>query len=186
MPQLEFREGLILENIEQQMINNIAVGIVRYAGNARNSLSGAERPVRILLSNDSNNNSAKAIYYFKSAFEALGIEHGDAGVFSSEQLRIAFYELNFDLALSVEKIKKSYRVKIFERGETIGGLEGNMPGGVNFEGKVKSFSYGVAIPKSGIDTIRYAIDDNIELLTKTPEYNENYHEIAKKLCKKYN
>lgn len=155
-----FDNGVLTEkadNVTPGFIQALSFGLIRYMGNSRDSSSGAERPLSILISYDGE--KTKEIFnYFADALETIGIEVGDAGVLEKKGLEIAFFDLNFDSGIFIGKEKDEIKIEIFERGDDIGGLEASLPGGVNFKGKVKSVPYALPIPQIAVNHIEHALN----------------------------
>ena len=171
-------------------IQAVTLGIVRYLGNAKEDESGLERPARVLIGGDTRESTEWMIRYFEEALETVGIDHGTVGVLPTPAINYAFYEMGYDLAIDITASHNPYTdngIKIFERGDTIGGLEATMPGGVAFSGTgtndsgenlshlVKKYPYGIKLSQSGVNAIENALENESGFDTHSPEFREDLH-----------
>ena len=171
-------------------IQAVTLGIVRYLGNAKEDESGLERPARVLIGGDTRESTEWMIRYFEEALETVGIDHGTVGVLPTPAINYAFYEMGYDLAIDITASHNSYTdngIKIFERGDTVGGLEATMPGGVAFSGTgtndsgenfshlVKKYPYGIKLSQSGVNAIENALENESGFDTHSPEFREDLH-----------
>ena len=174
-------------------IQAVTLGIVRYLGNAKEDESGLERPARVLIGGDTRESTEWMIRYFEEALETVGIDHGTVGVLPTPAINYAFYEMGYDLAIDITASHNPYTdngIKIFERGDTIGGLEATMPGGVAFSGTgtndsgenlshlVKKYPYGIKLSQSGVNAIENALENESGFDVHSPEFREDLHEDA--------
>ena len=175
-------------------IQTVTSGLIRYAGTSRESESGAERPLRVLVGGDTRESTEWILNDFEVALETVGVEHASVGVLPTPAINFAFFEMGFDLAIDVTASHNPYTdngIKIFERGDAIGGLEAAMPGGVNFKGtganskgedlsgNQQSFKFGVKLSQHGVNSIENALESETGFTyTSAVEYAENLHEDA--------
>jgi len=176
-------------------VRKIVAGLVRYAGNAKTSESGAELPLQVLLGGDRE--SEGVISLFEEALESAGCEHGNAGELPTAGLNFAFFDMGFDLAVAVfEDVNEknlddpTFNIEFFERGDQLGGLEAILPGGVNHKGtgsdekgtdlseKIKKFPYGLPVSQAGVNQIELAFQSDEDFPTATVELHEDLHEDA--------
>ena len=175
-------------------IQAITLGIVRYLGNARETADGMERPVKVLLGGDTRESTEWILRYFEEALETVGIDHGNVGVLPTPAINYAFYQMGYDLAIDVtasHNPASDNGIKIFERGDSIGGLEAVMPGGVGFKGTgtttsgkdlsscIKKYPYGVKLSQAGVQAIENALENETGFDVGSVEYAEDLHQQAK-------
>lgn len=175
-------------------VQAITLGIVRYLGNARETADGMERPVKVLLGGDTRESTEWILRYFEEALETVGIDHGNVGVLPTPAINYAFYQMGYDLAIDVtasHNPASDNGVKIFERGDSIGGLEAVMPGGIGFKGTgtttsgkdlssfVKKYPYGVKLSQAGVQAIENALENETGFDVGSVEYAEDLHQQAK-------
>ena len=175
-------------------IQAITLGIVRYLGNARETEDGMERPAKVLLGGDTRESTEWILRYFEEALETVGIDHGNVGVLPTPAINYAFYEMCYDLAIDVtasHNPASDNGIKIFERGDTIGGLESVMPGGVGFKGtgttstgkdlsaQLKKYPYGIKLSQAGVNAIENALENETGFDVGAVEFAENLHDDAK-------
>jgi hypothetical protein len=176
-----FKDGIIsqpVDAITPGFVQALTMGFLRYMGNARESESGAERPLRVLLCHDDTEEAEEKLRFFEEALETVGVEHGDAGSLSVPALNIAFFELKYDAGIAIYFEDDEIKIEIFECGEEIGGLEASMPGGVNYEGKARSLPYGTPLTQAGVNVIEHALNTETGFETATTELNEDLHDEA--------
>ena len=182
------------DDFTPDFIQTVTSGLIRYAGTARESESGAERPLRVLVGGDTRESTEWILNDFEVALETVGVEHASVGVLPTPAINYAFFEMGFDLAIDVTASHNPYTdngIKIFERGDAIGGLEAAMPGGVNFKGtganskgedlsgNQQSFNFGVKLSQHGVNSIENALESETGFTyTSAVEYAENLHEDA--------
>lgn len=175
-------------------IQAITLGIVRYLGNARETEDGMERPAKILLGGDTRESTEWILRYFEEALETVGIDHGNVGVLPTPAINYAFYEMGYDLAIDVtasHNPASDNGIKIFERGDAIGGLESVMPGGVGFQGtgttpsgkdlsaRLKKYPYGIKLSQAGVNAIENALENETGFDVGAVEFAEYLHDDAR-------
>ena len=175
-------------------IQAITLGIVRYLGNARETEDGMERPVKVLLGGDTRESTEWILRYFEEALETVGIDHGNVGVLPTPAINYAFYEMGYDLAIDVtasHNPASDNGIKIFERGDAIGGLESVMPGGVGFQGtgttpsgkdlsaRLKKYPYGIKLSQAGVNAIENALENETGFDVGVVEFAEYLHDDAR-------
>ena len=175
-------------------IQAITLGIVRYLGNARETEDGMERPVKVLLGGDTRESTEWILRYFEEALETVGIDHGNVGVLPTPAINCAFYEMGYDLAIDVtasHNPASDNGIKIFERGDAVGGLESVMPGGVGFQGTgttpsgkdlsahLKKYPYGIKLSQAGVNAIENALENETGFDVGAVEFAEYLHDDAK-------
>ena len=175
-------------------IQAITLGIVRYLGNARETEDGMERPVKVLLGGDTRESTEWILRYFEEALETIGIDHGNVGVLPTPAINYAFYEMGYDLAIDVtasHNPASDNGIKIFERGDAIGGLESVMPGGVGFQGtgttpsgkdlsaRLKKYPYGIKLSQAGVNAIENALENETGFDVGVVEFAEYLHDDAR-------
>lgn len=175
-------------------IQAITLGIVRYLGNARETEDGMERPAKVLLGGDTRESTEWILRYFEEALETVGIDHGNVGVLPTPAINYAFYEMGYDLAIDVtasHNPASDNGIKIFERGDAIGGLESVMPGGVGFQGTgtipsgkdlsahLKKYPYGIKLSQAGVNAIENALENETGFDVGAVEFAEYLHDDAK-------
>lgn len=156
-----FKNGVLTEKfdaITPGFVEALSIGFIRYMGDSRTSKSGMERPLSVLFSVGKAENSEKIFEYFKNAFEIIGIDFEKRENLSKEDLKKQFFDEDFDSGISINSEKDEIKIEIFERGDDIGGLEASLPGGVNFEGKVKSVDHALPIPQIAVNHIEHALN----------------------------
>ena len=174
-------------------IQAITLGIVRYLGNARETEDGMERPAKVLLGGDTRESTEWILRYFEEALETVGIDHGNVGVLPTPAINYAFYEMGYDLAIDVtasHNPASDNGIKIFERGDAIGGLESVMPGGVGFQGtgttpsgkdlsaRLKKYPYGIKLSQAGVNAIENALENETGFDVGAVEFAEYLHDDA--------
>lgn len=177
-------------------IQAITLGIVRYLGTARETEDGMERPVKVLLGGDTRESTEWILRYFEEALETVGVDHGNVGVLPTPAINYAFYQMDYDLAIDItasHNPASDNGIKIFERGDSIGGLEAVMPGGVGFKGTgttssgqdlsshLKKYPYGVKLSQAGVYAIENALENETGFDVGSIEFAEDLHENAKSL-----
>ena len=175
-------------------IQAITLGIVRYLGNARETADGMERPVEVLLGGDTRESTEWILRNFEEALETVGIDHGNVGVLPTPAINYAFYQMGYDLAIDVTASHNPATdngIKIFERGDSIGGLEAVMPGGVGFKGtgttssgqdlshEIKKYPFGVKLSQAGVNAIENALENETGFDVGVVEFAEDLHADAK-------
>ena len=175
-------------------IQAITLGIVRYLGNARETEDGMERPAKVLLGGDTRESTEWILRYFEEALETVGIDHGNVGVLPTPAINYAFYEMGYDLAIDVtasHNPASDNGIKIFERGDAIGGLESVMPGGVGFQGtgttpsgkdlsaRLKKYPYGIKLSQAGVNAIENALENETGFDVGVVEFAEYLHDDAR-------
>ena len=175
-------------------IQAITLGIVRYLGNARETEDGMERPAKVLLGGDTRESTEWILRYFEEALETVGIDHGNVGVLPTPAINYAFYEMGYDLAIDVtasHNPASDNGIKIFERGDAIGGLESVMPGGVGFQGtgttpsgkdlsaRLKKYPYGIKLSQAGVNAIENALENETGFDVGVVEFTEYLHDDAR-------
>lgn len=175
-------------------IQAITLGIVRYLGNARETEDGMERPTKVLLGGDTRESTEWILRYFEEALETVGIDHGNVGVLPTPAINYAFYEMGYDLAIDVtasHNPASDNGIKIFERGDAIGGLESVMPGGVGFQGtgttpsgkdlsaRLKKYPYGIKLSQAGVNAIENALENETGFDVGVVEFAEYLHDDAR-------
>lgn len=175
-------------------IQAITLGIVRYLGNARETEDGMERPVKVLLGGDTRESTEWILRYFEEALETVGIDHGNVGVLPTPAINYAFYEMGYDLAIDVtasHNPASDNGIKIFERGDAVGGLESVMPGGVGFQGTgttpsgkdlsahLKKYPYGIKLSQAGVNAVENALENETGFDVGAVEFAEYLHDDAK-------
>ena len=175
-------------------IQAITLGIVRYLGNARETEDGMERPAKVLLGGDTRESTEWILRYFEEALETVGIDHGNVGVLPTPAINYAFYEMGYDLAIDVtasHNPASDNGIKIFERGDAIGGLESVMPGGVGFQGtgttpsgkdlsaRLKKYPYGIKLSQAGVNAIENALENETGFDVGVIEFAEYLHDDAR-------
>ena len=175
-------------------IQAITLGIVRYLGNARETEDGMERPAKVLLGGDTRESTEWILRYFEEALETIGIDHGNVGVLPTPAINYAFYEMGYDLAIDVtasHNPASDNGIKIFERGDAIGGLESVMPGGVGFQGtgttpsgkdlsaRLKKYPYGIKLSQAGVNAIENALENETGFDVGVVEFAEYLHDDAR-------
>ena len=84
-----FKNGILTEKFEAitpGFIEALSIGFVRYMGDSRTSKSGMERPLSVLFSVDTHENSEIIYQYFASAFKIIGIDYEPAGNIDVKEL----------------------------------------------------------------------------------------------------
>ena len=175
-------------------IQAITLGIVRYLGNARETADGMERPVKVLLGGDTRESTEWILRNFEESLETVGIDHGNVGVLPTPAINYAFYQMGYDLAIDVTASHNPATdngIKIFERGDSIGGLEAVMPGGVGFKGtgttssgqdlshEIKKYPFGVKLSQAGVNAIENALENETGFDVGVVEFAEDLHADAK-------
>lgn len=181
-----FKNGVLSEPVDSVtagFVQALTLGLIRYMGNSRTTTSGMERPLSAMLSYDEA--SAEVEQFFEDALETLGVEHADVGRLSRNALKIAFFDLNFDLGILIRTKNDLVNIEIFERGDDIGGLEASLPGGVNFEGKVKSVNYALPIPQIAVNHIEHSLNTAVGFDAKPAEFHQDLSNIALEAYKKH-
>lgn len=156
-----FKDGVLTEKfdaITPGFIEALTIGFIRYMGDSRTSKSGMERPLSVLFSVDDHENSKIVYKYFEDAFKIIGIDYISAGNLDVETLKEKFFKTGFDSGISIKAQNEDIKIEIFERGDDIGGLEASLPGGVNFEGKVKSVNHALPIPQIAVNHIEHSLN----------------------------
>lgn len=136
-----------------EFVQAIACGLYDYAKDQQ------REKFKVLLSGDTRESTGWILRNFESAFEALGIEFGNAGVLPTPAINFVFYEMGFDYAIDVTASHNPFEyngVKIFERGE----------------------KYGVKLSPEGQTVIENAIDEQKRCAVVAPELREDLHEDA--------
>ena len=154
-----FKNGVLSEKIDAitpGFIEALSIGLTRYMGDARTADTGEERPLSVMFSVEKP--AEKVFEYFKNAFDYVGIDYYNLGDKSIETLKETFYNEDYDCGISIRKNHDKVEIEIFERGDDIGGLEASLPGGVNFEGKVKSVNHALPIPQIAVNHIEHALN----------------------------
>ena len=167
---------------------------MRYLGNARETADGMERPVKVLLGGDTRESTEWILRNFEEALETVGIDHGNVGVLPTPAINYAFYQMGYDLAIDVTASHNPATdngIKIFERGDSIGGLEAVMPGGVGFKGtgttssgqdlshEIKKYPFGVKRSQAGVNAIENALENETGFDVGVVEFAEDLHADAK-------
>ena len=98
------------------------------------------------------------ISYFEDAFKTIGIDYEKRDNLTIDDLKTQFYDEDFDSGISIKTNGDEIEIELFERGDDIGGLEASLPGGVNFEGKVKSVDHALPIPQIAVNHIEHALN----------------------------
>ena len=75
-----------------------------------------------------------------------------------EALKKQFFDEDYDSGIVIKSEDDEIKIELFERGDDIGGLEASLPGGVNFEGKVKSVDHALPIPQIAVNHIEHALN----------------------------
>lgn len=156
-----FNNGTLSEKFESVtpgFIEAFSIGLIRYMGDARTSKSGMERPLSVLFSVEKSDEVEEKFGYFKDAFETIGIDFNNAGEISANELKEKFYKEDYDCGILLYSENDELKIEAFERGDDIGGLEASLPGGVNFEGKVKSVDHALPIPQIAVNHIEHALN----------------------------
>lgn len=156
-----FKDGILTEKfdaITPGFIEALSIGFIRYMGDSRTSKSGMERPLSVLFSVDIAENSKTIFSYFEDAFKTIGIDYEKRDNLDVETLKKQFFDEDFDSGILIKSEKDEIKIELFERGDDIGGLEASLPGGVNFEGKVKSVDHALPIPQIAVNHIEHALN----------------------------
>lgn len=156
-----FENGVLSEKIEAVtpgFIEALSIGFLRYMGDSRTSKSGMERPLSVMFSVDENESSKTVFEYFKQTFDYIGIDYKNAGDIETEKLKKLFFDQDYDSGIRIWTFEDEIKIEIFERGDDIGGLEATLPGGVNFEGKIKSVNHALPIPQIAVNHIEHALN----------------------------
>lgn len=156
-----FKNGILSEKIDAitpGFIEALSIGFIRYMGDSRTSKSGMERPLSVLFSVEDDEDVKTIFSYFENAFKTIGIDYGLAGALDVETLKERFFKNDFDSGILIRKNSEDIEIELFERGDDIGGLEASLPGGVNFEGKVKSVEHALPIPQIAVNHIEHALN----------------------------
>jgi hypothetical protein len=156
-----FKNGILSEKIDAitpGFIEALSIGFIRYMGDSRTSKSGMERPLSVLFSVEDNEDAKTIFSYFENAFKTIGIDYELAGALDVETLKERFFKNDFDSGILIRKNSEDIEIELFERGDDIGGLEASLPGGVNFEGKVKSVEHALPIPQIAVNHIEHALN----------------------------
>jgi len=156
-----FENGVLSEKIEAVtpgFIEALSIGFLRYMGDSRTSKSGMERPLSVMFSVDENESSKTVFEYFKQTFDYIGIDYKNVGDVETEKLKNLFFDQDYDSGIRIWTFEDEIKIEIFERGDDIGGLEATLPGGVNFEGKVKSVNHALPIPQIAVNHIEHALN----------------------------
>ena len=181
-----FKNGVLSERTEAitaGFIQALTMGLIRYMGNSRTTVSGLERPLSVMLSYDETSKEIER--YFEDALETIGVEHADVGKLEKKALKIAFFDLGFDLGIFIRTKNELTKIEFFERGDDIGGLEAVLPGGVNFEGKVKSVNYALPIPQIAVNHIEHTLNTEVGFDTKPAEFHQDLRKEALKAYKNH-
>lgn len=161
MPKAFFNNGVLsekLDSVTPGFIEAFSIGFIRYMGDSRTSDSGMERPLSVLFSVEKTEEINRIFGYFKEAFDIIGIDYENAGEIKNEELKKKFYDEKFDSGISLKEKDGELKIEVFERGDDIGGLEASLPGGVNFEGKVKIVNHALPIPQIAVNHIEHALN----------------------------
>jgi hypothetical protein len=156
-----FKDGILTEKFEAitpGFVEALSIGFIRYMGDSRTSKSGMERPLSVLFSVDTDDNSKTIFSYFEDAFKTIGIDYEKRDNLTIDALKTQFYDEDFDSGISIKANGDEIEIELFERGDDIGGLEASLPGGVNFEGKVKSVDHALPIPQIAVNHIEHALN----------------------------
>ncbi len=156
-----FRNGVLSEKIDSitpGFIEAFSIGLIRYMGDSRTSKSGMERPLSVLFSVEEDEEVKNVFGFFKGAFETIGIDYESRLNLEREALKESFFDENYDCGILIKRAGEDINIEVFERGDDIGGLEASLPGGVNFEGKVKSVDHAVDIPQIAVNHIEHALN----------------------------
>ena len=156
-----FKNGIFSEKIDAitpGFIGALTIGLVRYMGDARTDELGMERPLAVAFSVKKSENSQMIYDFFKSTFDLAGLDYKNLGEKSREDLKTTFFDDGFDCGIMIYDKNDEIKLEIFERGDDIGGLEASLPGGVNFEGKVKSVNHALPIPQIVVNQIEHALN----------------------------
>ena len=156
-----FENGIFSEKLDAitpDFITALSVGLIRYMGDARTDESGLERPLSVMFAVNHPEETAKIYQYFEDAFQEIGIDYENLGEKSSEELKNIFFDRGADCGIFMTAENDDLKLEIFERGDDIGGLEASLPGGVNFEGKVKSVNHALPIPQIAVNHIEHALN----------------------------
>jgi hypothetical protein len=156
-----FNDGILSEKFESVtpgFIEAFSIGLIRYMGDSRTSKSGMERPLSVLFSVENSEKVTEIFEYFKEAFEIIGIDYKNAGEISADDLKEKFFKEDYDCGILLYSSGDELKIEAFERGDDIGGLEASLPGGVNFEGKVKSVDHALPIPQIAVNHIEHALN----------------------------
>jgi hypothetical protein len=156
-----FENGILREQadvITPGFIEALSIGFVRYMGDSRTDESGLERPLSVMFTVEKTENAEKIFEYFKNAFDFIGIDYQNLGNKPLETLKEKFFEKQYDSGIAIREKNSEIEIEIFERGDEIGGLEASLPGGVNFEGKVKSVNHALPIPQIAVNHIEHALN----------------------------
>ena len=159
-----FKDGVFSEKfvaITPGFVEAFSIGLIRYMGDSRTAATGEERPLSCLFSVAEDANSAQIFGYFKDAFEYLGIDFENLGAKPLDVLKTALYDKDCDAGLAIRAHDDEIKIEVFERGDEVGGLEASLPGGVNFEGKVKFASHALPIPQIAVNHIEHALNTEI-------------------------
>ena len=156
-----FKDGILTEKfdaITPGFVEALSIGFIRYMGDSRTSKSGMERPLSVLFSIDSDEKTKTIYKYFEDAFKIIGIDFEKRENLEIEKLKEQFFNEDFDSGIAIRTSGDEIEIEIFERGDDIGGLEASLPGGVNFEGKVKSVNHALPIPQIAVNHIEHALN----------------------------
>jgi hypothetical protein len=156
-----FKDGILTEKIDAitpGFIEALSIGFIRYMGDSRTSESGMERPLSVLFSVDGTENSKTIFGYFEDAFKTIGIDYEKRDNLDVETLKKDFFDKGYDSGIVINSEDDEIKIELFERGDDIGGLEASLPGGVNFEGKVKSVDHALPIPQIAVNHIEHALN----------------------------
>ncbi len=156
-----FEDGVLTEKLEAVtpgFVEAFSIGLIRYMGDSRTSKTGMERPLSVLFSTVNTDEIKKIFEYFKEAFDIIGIDYKNAGELSAEELKNKFFDEDYDCGIILYQDGDDIKIEVYERGDDIGGLEASLPGGVNFEGKIKSVDYALPIPQIAVNHIEHALN----------------------------
>jgi hypothetical protein len=156
-----FKDGILTEKfdaITPGFVEALSIGFIRYMGDSRTSKSGMERPLSVLFSIDSDEKTKTIYKYFEDAFKIIGIDFEKRENLEIEKLKEQFFKEDFDSGIAIRTSDDEIEIELFERGDDIGGLEASLPGGVNFEGKVKSVNHALPIPQIAVNHIEHALN----------------------------
>ena len=159
MPKAYFNNGVLTEKVDAVtpgFVEAFSIGLIRYMGDSRTSDSGMERPLSVLFSVEET--ASEIFKYFEDAFKIIGIDYENAGYISQDELQKKFFDEGFDCGIFLEVKDDELQVEVYERGDDIGGLEASLPGGVNFEGKIKSVDHALPIPQIAVNHIEHALN----------------------------
>ena len=156
-----FENGVFSEKfdaITPDFITALSVGLIRYMGDARTDESGMERPLSILFAVNHPEETSEIYKYFEDSLQEIGIDYENIGEKSKDELKTIFFDQGKDCGIFITSENDELKLEIFERGDDIGGLEASLPGGVNFEGKVKKVDHALPIPQIAVNHIEHALN----------------------------